>query len=299
MLLLTDTIDFSMKNQRSKYIISILAITLASLVQASSWTGGGTADDWNDTANWLNGEVAGLAVDDNALFVGAEDSNTPTADFTFADSGADVNLRAEVTLTINNVTISGFDVWRLGGNNGHGGGHLVLNGGTLNGGELLVASAAGATSDSSLTVTGGRLVTDSFDVNALGLFTLTGDAATFSVGNTSFENGSRVNFIFDSTGISSIATSGVFTIGASSAELNIDLTHFAGSGVFDLVTFGSVTGSYRTDNITYTGLAGRSASIEYDDDRMSVRVSIPEQRAYALIAGCFGLSAVMLRRRRS
>ncbi len=239
-----------------------------------NWSGGGTTDDWNDTGNW-GGTVPGANADDKALFNGASDSNTPTLDFAFA-LVADVTLRNDAVITIGTgVNISNFGNWRLGANANNNGGHVVMTGGSLSGGSFLVASSPSATSRSTFTVSGGTLTTSGgFSLGTLADFNLTGDTASFDVGSFTANGGSVFNVTFNSSGISSVDSTGSFTIGAT-ASLNVDLTDFSGGGTFDLVKFGSISGSFAEGNISITGLDGRTAWIGYDADSMYVTVYAP------------------------
>lgn len=277
---------------------TLLAFTQAADAANNGWDGQGATDDWNDATNWQNDVIPGASEADQAVF-DTGDSNAPTADFSFTVA-SNVTVRRNVVITIGaGVDISNFDAWRLGANSGLDGGNIVMTGGSLTGGNLAVASSPTASNRSSLTVSGGSLTTSAgFNIGSLGDFNLSGNAATFDVGSFEVKNDSVFNTTFDASGISTVATSGVFTIGAT-ANLNLDLSAFSGTGTFDLVTFDSMTGIYDSGSITGLGAlsGGRTASLGYDADSMFVTVAVPEPGTYALLAGLTGLAFVMLRRR--
>ncbi len=283
---------------RNIHTIMAASLLVALGVQADnvSWTGGGATDDWNDTANWNTTYVpGGNGVADQAIFSGTGDSNTPTGDFAFTVA-SDLTTRNEAVITIGSgVNISNFDQWRLGANANNGGGHVVMTGGSLSGVSFAVATSPTASSRSSFTVSGGTLTTSGvFSLGGLADFNLTGNSASFDVGSFTAADGSIFNATY-SSGMSTVDVTGNANINAAGALLNVNLSSFAGTGDFDLITFGSLTGGFAGGNVVFSGLdGGRSATLESDADRIYVHV-IPEPATLGLIAFA-GVGVLTVRR---
>lgn len=287
------------------FLFTIASISVSQAANVS-WVGNGVSGDWNDTGNWSQvvGEPAdlpGAFVADQGVFSGAGDSNTPTADFAFVNA-SNLTVRNAALITVGaGVNISNFNNWRLGANNNNGGGQVTMTGGSLSGTNFSVASSPTANTRSVFIASGGSLTTTGgFSIGELGDFNLSGSETSFNVGSFTVDgvtnsNTSEFNATFDSVGISTVEATGGFTIG-SGALLNVDLTSFAGTGMFDLVTFATKTGDYATGDIMFSGLAGRTATIGSDADSLFVLIAVPEPSSSALLLS--GLGLLMLRRNR-
>ncbi|WPJ96228.1 PEP-CTERM sorting domain-containing protein [Coraliomargarita algicola] len=290
-----------MSHHTIKFIASaavLLAFTQTTQAANFNWTGGAATDDWNEDANFGGADISAITTADQLVFAGAGDSNAPTADFVF-NAEADVTARDNVVITIGTgVNISGFNQFRLAANSGLDGATLTMTGGSLSGASMTVASSPSATSDSFFNVSGGALATTgAFLVRGLGNVNLNGDDASLSVGSVEFQNDSVLNATFDSSGISTIASAGDVSIGAS-ALLNFDFSSFAETGVFELFT-GTIVSSYDLANVTGLGAlsGGRTATLGSDADSIFVTIAVPEPSAYALLVSLAGLVFVMVRRR--
>ncbi|CAA6676304.1 MULTISPECIES: PEP-CTERM sorting domain-containing protein [unclassified Lentimonas] len=283
---------------------ALLAFTQAGHAASINWTGGGTTDDWNDTANWGGVTPGSQGVEDSVIFNTAGDNNTPTASFAFT-TASDFNFRNEATLTLQTgVTISNFDQGRLAANGGNGGGHVVQTGGTLSGRTFVVASSLTATTRSSHTMSGGNVtLTELYEVNTLGDVILTGSTAAVSAGSIDFEGNSTLTFNFDAAGIGSFTTAGSFGAGTTSTmTINVGSYNATVGAAFTLVDAATLTG-FDSGNITVNGFGTEGVGYTLTQDLAGsgdiVFTVIPEPGTYALLAGLTGLAFVMLRRRRS
>jgi len=140
--------------------------------------------------------------------------------------------------------------------------------------------------------------------NSIGTLTVDGDTLTMDAGSSmDFEIGSlssydRLEFLND----------GALTLDGS---LDLNIIDFGGSGIvagdYELFAFytdgGSTLQSLDTSvyasSISLIGDAPAGSSLDFSQDGIIGLTVIPEPASFALLAGAFGLSLVMLRRRRA
>ena len=183
----------------------------------------------------------------------------------------------------------------------------------LTGGTLEIVGQTGATDTIALNgeynISGGTFsaVNGQTFTNTGTVFNINGDDATIIIdrfNNSTASRAGTINFNFDETGVSVIEESDSSYAQLSNLTLNIDGSLYTGeAGTFDLFDYNNIASSAGTVNITgFYGVEG--VDYYYEDDTTGnysrlVIVNVPETSSYTLIAGCLGLSAVMMRRRRS
>jgi hypothetical protein len=174
--------------------------------------------------------------------------------------------------------------------------------------RMQVGNQTPGSAESSFTIgeNGKLTLTSYFNIGAngsAGYLTLTNganvSAASMTMGGTAADSAaSTLKFVLGAAGFTdALDFTGAFLIRNTIVDQNlvIDLTDFSGAGTFDLVTFGSISGSFATYSISYVGLdAGQTASISYDSDSVILTV-IPEPATIGLM-GLGAVATFMLRR---
>ena len=294
------------KNTTSILTAATVALIPVCNAAVINWSGGAASDDWNDVDNWQRDTIAGELADDNAIFSGTGDSNTPTFSIAFTNP-TDFNFRNEATLTlISGVTISNIDQGRLGANANNGGGHIVQTGGDLVGLDFTVGSSSAATSRSTHTISSGDVsLTGNYGANSLGDVIVTGSMVAISAANINFNEtngvGSTLTFSFDSAGIGSFTTAGAFSAsGSSLLEINAaGYTPVVGN-TFTLIDAAGGYTAFDTNNITVNGFGTEGADYTLTQDLAGsgdlVLTVVPEPSSTALLG--LGSLGLLLRRRR-
>lgn len=273
------------------------------------WSGGGSGDgvSWNDPGNWggeasdgtnlpgdFVGDIPGGGDTTNVIMqAGGTSTTTVNADFAPANwfdilivrNGHTLNVQANFDLGTQGIPI-------LLGQNGTGS-TINHTAGTFSAGSLQVGGGSDGHYDLSGT---GVLSVGAVTINNNSSFGISGTSASASAASMSIDSGSSLDFTFGATGINAITLSGQFNI-TSGALLSVDGSSYTGGfGTIDLVTFGSIVGSFvDPTDIELTGFAAGS-SIGYDSDSMFITI-VPEPGTFALLGGMLALSYVMLRRR--
>ena len=230
---------------------------------------GGTLNTTNLTVGQYNSSVGSINVDGGALVI--------TNDANLGDT-------ANGTLSLSNGSVSFTDTAQLAFVQfgfGAGTGTIDISGGAWSGGRFNMGN-------------GGTSV-----------FNLSNSTATFNA--YGFQTGGAGTQTFDLTtdanGITQLNTT-VFTLGGTSDILNIDLSNYniANGTSLTLVDaeFSNIAAMGTFDSVNIFGGTG---TLNYTNDGSGAIITldgitvVPEPSTYALLGGCFALSAVMLRRR--
>lgn len=147
-------------------------------------------------------------------------------------------------------------------------------------------------SGGTVNLTGGQVVFDQgHDLNVVG------NDATINMDRLNYGSFTgAINFDFDSDGISSIISSAFMNL--ANASIAVDGTNYTGgAGVFTLFESASLSGlpSSAVAN-NFGGLTGTFS--QSGENYILTLTAIPEPGTYALLAGCFALASVMIRRRK-
>lgn len=233
------------------------------------WRGGAATDDWNNSANWNTKYAPGShSEENNIIFVGERSNNTPTTSFGFVTESS-LNLRDEVTLTLESgVTISKFNHLRLAPNAApKSGGHIVQTGGNLAGDSIYVASHALAKSRSTHTLSGGNVsLTGKYEVRGLGDVVLTGSSSSVNAASIFFVGKSTLTFNFDASGTGSFSTTGPFKASESSLlEINVGSYERSVGGSYTLVDASNLTG-FDASNVTVNGFGEEGVGYRLTQD---------------------------------
>jgi hypothetical protein len=181
---------------------------------------------------------------------------------------------------------------------GTGSGEYNMSGGSLTtGGTLLNIGSKGE-----FNISGGTM-TNTTRMGVRGTFTITGNEATINVHQMrDSENSGLFEFVFDSDGVSTIASDS--WVDFSSASILIDGANYeGGAGDFLLVSAAAdlLDGGFDTSKMTVGGFGeeGVGWNLTQDLDANTVTFTVvPEPGTYALLGGLLALGHVMLRRRR-
>ncbi len=159
----------------------------------------------------------------------------------------------------------------------HTTGHLTVSAGSLN----------------SILIVGSNIAGDSGDT-----MTVIGDAATITGATFDLKTSGSLSFLFDATGISTMAYTGAATTYAG-AQIIVDGASYAGgAGTFNLITAGTLGAENATVSlINFDGVEGVDYSYDWNttDGVFSVTV-VPEPATIGMVG--LGALALMLFRRR-
>ena len=312
---------------------------MSSVAQAQiEWTAGDTNGDFATGSNWAgnvaptNGGIAhigngnaGNPTASATYSTGTTALNTLNVGFAGTTTG---------TLNITGGTLTG--ATNLGSNN-DASGNINLSGGTLgvNGGSIGGSSATstltlngGTWQDGGSTSffqiqNNAHLIFNSGTVNSTAneqhrfrfgnltgaaTFEVNGSASSLDFGNLQFNGTNGIinwNFNTDAAGVSAFNSNSFDFIANDDGEsLNVyvDLADYGSTNTIVLMqsTFSTWDASL-FDNLEVTGGTGDFVftDVGFGTQLTLENIVIPEPGTYALIGGCFALSAVMLRRRRS
>ncbi|HAV13756.1 MAG TPA: hypothetical protein DCX06_09765 [Opitutae bacterium] len=325
----------SYMNKLSILFSSLTALALSATAQ-TAWDGGGANTNIDDVNNWDNGlpsstNAGTIGTGFTARVVGG---TTYTGYHFTLGSGADITGTgvSQAILDGGEFTIDGGSVAALRGINLSGGQLVTVDNGSWD----LRDRNTSMTGAGTAVVMNGGTVTSSNNrrfVLALGT-TFTINAGTLGTGGTfagfdgTIGDGGTVNFLggvsnFTEFGYTQNAgpngivynfggTSGSVTAAGFDANTNGQLNWLAGAGI-SLTISGSTTwaeAEYNAGRLTYLGddstdlgltwaqaTSGGTQIWDFTGDTLTL--AVPEPSSYALLAGCFGLAWVMLRRRKA
>lgn len=268
---------------------------------------------WGSDRNGSWTQDGGATTVDGTLRAGRDaGGGTATVDIsggTFSSGNmtlGDQNVATNMTITGGAVTTGDIRLSDVSGSS-TATSSLAVTGGSLDALQIGIGAREGGTGSGELIIGGDATVNtiNHIFLRPTGTFTVDGSDATISVnraaGTTGFEvvNDSEVNFTFDEGGISTVnIPDSTMRFSGPDGILNVDATAFAGTGTFDLFTFGGGywnTGftTFGEENLTFAD--GRSGQVNYGDNNISLTI-IPEPGTIGLL-GLGGLG--LLRRRRA
>lgn len=156
----------------------------------------------------------------------------------------------------------------------NGGGHQL----TIESGKAVVGSLNTATTaaKSSISVGNGLFSAGSLDQNLKVTFNLLQGNGEIFIGDTLGVNMAGMLLDFET------GSNGSFTIGAVNGASSLSLINWLATN----------------DRVLIDGVAQSSFGWDITQDGIATTIAIPEPGTYALLAGCFALASVMIRRRR-
>ena len=258
---------------------------------------------WHTAENWAGGVLPGSKANDRVIL--ADSSDTPyisLPDMTIANP-VEIVIREEATLTIRE-DLPNINTVFMGSSPGLGGGHVIHSSGLFEPDLLIVGGSFLATSNSSYVIEGNGELATSGDLSVTtGELTVEGEEAIVDVGgDLNLFRGGDLKFVFGQLGLQPIVTPNEFRINSSDSVLTVDTSFYiGGTQSFELVKFGSRSGSFSASKIIFEGLrANQAASISYGPESMSVTittnpVSGPENGLRFSIAPLAGTSDAIAR----
>ncbi|VGO13047.1 hypothetical protein PDESU_01601 [Pontiella desulfatans] len=221
----------------------------------------GTVDgNWNMPGNWLTGAVPGTDPGDWVILSGSNDApvvatvvETTNSCAIRIDDGASLEV-ADGKLRCEGIVLDGGQLQLVGGAD------VEVSG------DLRVGDSPG----SSVGLRSGSLAVDGEVYVGNGLFEVEGDAHAIALNDFTLASNATLRFDFDLKPASTIQVADRLTI-AEGAKLEIDLRGYnTGGNELELVTFGSVNGSFDPADIAITGLGGGVVSMDGDSLNLTV-----------------------------
>lgn len=254
------------------HVALIAAVAFAGSVSAATWSGGN--GNWDTDASWGGSEPTSgtLATIDNGDTVTVDQTGEIAGQLqVFSSSTVNVDTGGDLTLDV--ASGASLNIGSSGALNVAGGavaaGGIVNN--YLNGSGEINVSAGSFTHAWSLRI-GDGATTGTIDVSGSGswwngnfvgvgtsIINLTGSAASISANEIlMWDTTLEVNLTPGSTGIDTIDLSGrllLGTAGGRSQTLNFDTDGYLGARTVVLFSYGgALTGTFKTTNITRTGV---------------------------------------------
>ncbi|MDF7823562.1 putative glycoside hydrolase [Pontiellaceae bacterium B12227] len=230
---------------------------------------------WHTAANWENDMLPGSVTNQNAILDGMADAPYVVQSFNPANP-FDITVRNEAVLTIE-ADLLNVDDFYLGPNAGNGGGVVNHSSGTVAAKQVRVGGSATAASDSDYTLSGdAELVTTTDLYVGMGTFRIDGSVATVTVGNNlNLSAGGNVTLELGEYAPAPFDVAGAMSINASDSVLTVDGSFYrGGSGHFELIRFGGISGAFATTNVVIKGFkANQSASVLFDADSLDLIIS--------------------------
>lgn len=232
---------------------------------------------WHTASNWSGDRLPGSIADHNVLLDGAEDTPYVVQDHDPVNT-FDLSMINDATLTIqaNLLNVGSVD---LGSDASRNGGIVDHSAGTVSAGLLSVGSSVAATSDSSYTLSGDAQLSAAGLFVGKGTLIVSGDETTVTVEDDMTVSGT-LTMGLGRLGMNWVDV-GEALIVDPSATLRVDLSSYiGGSRIIELVRFGSMSGSFDPNNISFVGLRSwESASISYDANSINLIVTTAPQSA--------------------
>ncbi|CAA6677721.1 MULTISPECIES: putative glycoside hydrolase [unclassified Lentimonas] len=224
---------------------------------------------WHTASNWSGDRLPGSIASHHVFLDGAVDTPYVVQDHDPVNV-FNLSIINDATLTIQAdlLNVGSFD---LGSDANGNRGIVDHSAGVVSSVLLSVGSSAAATSNSSYTLSDdAQLSATDLSVNR-GIFSVSGDEATVTIGDSLTVSG-MLSMELGQLGMNSIHVDGALIIDPSTAMLRVDLSSYiGGSRTIELIRFGSMSGSFDPDNVSFEGLRrGESASISYDADSINL-----------------------------
>lgn len=280
-----------MKNT-SKNILTASALIAGlagfnSIAQAAivTWDGGGPDTNWTTSANWDgNGSgTAGIPGSGDTVNIDGSTVTVTTNGFVF-NSNYTINLTGGADLNQSGGAVRfGNSTMFVGAGSNLGGGFWDMDGATIH-------------------------FQDGASANMTGWENKDGSSLNFILGSSGFTTLTPGAFYIGNGNVYSSTNGGLPDAGIQNASYSVDMTNYTGGiQTITLVDYGSDSAgvdntSFQTATLEVNNAGGYTAALQWNDSTEAIELNvtaIPEPGTYALIGGCFALSAVMLRRRRA
>jgi dienelactone hydrolase len=246
--------------------------------------------DWNTATNWstnvLPGQNATEGFYDRALIAGGKIAHVTTATPAAAipydikvgtdSSGGGVNISADITdVNLISLATTGSD----------SDGDVIQTMGSVSAAGLYIGQESG-TGDPAYQITGGTLgLSGNLSIANSGTFSLQGDGATVSVGNSMTMTGAAtLEFVLGTLGVDVISVANTFSIDSPS-QLVVDGTDYeALDGYFPLVEAGNLVGGFEPASVTLIGFGEREPAVVQESDGLWLRVVAPSAYSASLLS---------------
>ncbi|MDF7823870.1 putative glycoside hydrolase [Pontiellaceae bacterium B12227] len=230
---------------------------------------------WHTVANWDGDILPGSTTNHTVILDGTVDAPFVVQAFNSANP-FDITVRNEAVLTVQ-ANLNNVDDFYLGINANTGGGRVDHNSGAVSAKQVRVGASASATSDSGYTLRNGAVLMTTADLYVgMGTFRIDGPGASVTVGNNlDLSAGGDVTLQLGEYGTASFDVTGTMIINETDSVLTVDGSFYrGGSGQFELIRFGGISGSFATTNVVIKGFkANQSASISVDADSVDLIVT--------------------------
>ena len=264
------------KSLKNMYFQRCLLVTLTALSAVAfgadvTWTGA-VDSNWNTPGNWSSQSVPGTRPGDRVVLSGNE-VKPVVATPVEASNPCSIRVNDCALLEVCDAELRCADLL-MGTDAGKGGGHLTLRGRSpikLNvTGRLEVGASNAAASDSSVKLINGSLTVGGELHVGKGELELFGTDSSLVAKDLTVSSKGTLRFDFNTRPARKIKVLERLSI-AKGAKLKIDLRHYTmGSNQLELMSFGSVSGSFDPKNITIIGLGGGTITMDKDSLNLTV-----------------------------